>query len=569
MNFNLDKILSEWAYRVDDGQPSVSNPDHLENLREILYNFGLPHKFIVEYVHGLTEADKVYFVGKPPKGAKVQQGPRGGTYYYGNSKSGKPEPVTINPAPEKDKADANQPHPKMISGKNKALEQGNPSETKEFNKDLDSQGAEAFAIKNQDNSIPPPYKLPESILKNPKFPKKYLTAIERMMNTQANNKTSSWKYFSDQPGGAGKISAQSGELLTMMGCTMSESEFQAFATSLEQHEKAQIERNPTLKKEGSRIITKSWIAAARKSRKVILDRVEKMYGKGAVIIGSCWDTKNDVEAMGLSDYKKNKGFSTDIYLKIKKSDGEEILNEISLKKDGNINFLNSGLGDMVNNWDPKLKGTSLDPTQYAINERSRLVTGAENILSKEIQQKLKDELNSTKSGKGNRAKSKIILQAIKQEAVNGNESAKKYLENDDITHRKMQEDAITQLNTNPVVKEGLLRTIKQEFPLKAVSTGEETMAIGDMSLDKETMQTVFGTDDFDKLKDNFSVKKNEKNEPYLEYNIKGGETIKIANIVIRQDGRGYGGGSFKFEMRLHPELAKKLKAATQYVYKKL
>ena len=85
MNFNLDKILSEWAYRVDDGQPSVSNPDHLENLREILYNFGLPHKFIVEYVHGLTEADKVYFVGKPPKGAKVQQGPRGGTYYYGNS----------------------------------------------------------------------------------------------------------------------------------------------------------------------------------------------------------------------------------------------------------------------------------------------------------------------------------------------------------------------------------------------------------------------------------------------------------------------------------------------------
>ena len=55
MKFNIDKILSEWAYRVDDGQPDVSNPDHIENLREILYHFGLPHKFIVEYVHGLTE----------------------------------------------------------------------------------------------------------------------------------------------------------------------------------------------------------------------------------------------------------------------------------------------------------------------------------------------------------------------------------------------------------------------------------------------------------------------------------------------------------------------------------
>ena len=57
MKFNINKILSEWAYRVDDGQPDVSNPDHIENLREILYHFGLPHKFIVEYIHGLNEID--------------------------------------------------------------------------------------------------------------------------------------------------------------------------------------------------------------------------------------------------------------------------------------------------------------------------------------------------------------------------------------------------------------------------------------------------------------------------------------------------------------------------------
>ena len=55
MNFNIDKILLEWAYRVDDGQPDVTNSDHVNHLREILYHFGLPHKFIVEYVHGLTE----------------------------------------------------------------------------------------------------------------------------------------------------------------------------------------------------------------------------------------------------------------------------------------------------------------------------------------------------------------------------------------------------------------------------------------------------------------------------------------------------------------------------------
>ena len=59
MNFNIDKILSEWAYRIDDGQPDVTNVNHINHLREVLYNFGLPHKFIVEYVRGLTEATYV------------------------------------------------------------------------------------------------------------------------------------------------------------------------------------------------------------------------------------------------------------------------------------------------------------------------------------------------------------------------------------------------------------------------------------------------------------------------------------------------------------------------------
>ena len=91
------------------------------------------------------------------------------------------------------------------------------------------------------------------------------------------------------------------------------------------------------------------------------------------------------------------------------------------------------------------------------------------------------------------------------------------------------------------------------------------MAIGDMSLDKETMKVIFGTDDFDKLKENLSVKKSEKGEPYLVYKIDdlGNKTVKVANIVIRQDGRGYGGGTIKFEMKLHPELD----AATKEVYK--
>ena len=57
MKFNINKILSEWAYRVDDGQPNQLNTDHVNVLREVLYNFGLPYKFINEYVSNIQEID--------------------------------------------------------------------------------------------------------------------------------------------------------------------------------------------------------------------------------------------------------------------------------------------------------------------------------------------------------------------------------------------------------------------------------------------------------------------------------------------------------------------------------
>ena len=86
MKFNTNKILAEWAYRVDDGQPDVTNVDHINHLREVLYNFGLPHKFIVEYVHGLTEAEMVK--NPNPKGRKdMVTKPYANTFLAKNSKA--------------------------------------------------------------------------------------------------------------------------------------------------------------------------------------------------------------------------------------------------------------------------------------------------------------------------------------------------------------------------------------------------------------------------------------------------------------------------------------------------
>ena len=130
-----------------------------------------------------------------------------------------------------------------------------------------------------------------------------------------------------------------------------------------------------------------------------------------------------------------------------------------------------------------------------------------------------------------------------------------------------------------------MNDIRKEFPLKAVSDGEETMAIGPNSLDKKTMEKIFGTSDYEKLKENLVAEppkqltdKNGKpafdkngepkmSLPYVGYKIEAsGEVFPVADIKVREDGRGYG-GQFKFEMILNQKsFAKRLEKAQRDVY---
>ena len=583
-------ILSEVSWQTDSGIIDFSKPSHVTILERVLTSYGFPKQEIAKTIQNLTEADDDKFVHKG-KGIYVKKGQENNpdAQRFEKTDDGKYREVEgdvesdgdnreyvknmlATPEPGSDAAitkgeDDVQPD-NIISGKNKTLKVGDPAKTKEFNRDLEPD-SEAFNERNINSAIPEPpskYVIPEEVLQNVKFPKRYANALQRMVNTKLTNDSKSWKHFSDIEGGAGQISAQAGELMTMMGSSLDDTQFEVFIASLEEHEKNQIASNPELKKESTRIVTKSWIKSARNTRKVIIDRVAKQYGSGAQVIGASWDAKSEVEALGLNDYETNKGFSTDMYLKVRKANGDELLDEISLKKDKNVNFLNSGIGTMVNSWDPSMKGSEIDPTTYSKNERTRLAAGAIKILPIDERERLQKNIELASKGKGSRKNSKAILLAIKAQADSGSDSAKQYLREDDMIHREMQTKAIEQINTNPKMREGLVNEIKTEFPLKAVSEGEETMAIGDMSLDRETMKDIFGTDKYDTLKENLTVKQSDKGEPYLAYTLNGEQEVKVSNIVIRQDGRGYGGGTIKFEMKLHPELAKRLKEATVKVY---
>jgi len=474
---------------------------------------------------------------------------------------------------------------RIIAGKDKTLIKTNSLESKTFTQEMIPDDAE-FEKKNIKlaNPIPPEaFKIPTDFISNPKFPKRYLKALERMMNTRPSGDATKWSHFSDISGGAGQISAQAGELMTMMGVSMSNEEFTKLTESLLAHESALIKNNPALKAENSRIVTKSWIEAAKNNRQAILNRINLQY-PGAEIVVTSWDTKNEVEALGLKNYNKNKGFSSDMYAKIRLQDGSEILDEVSLKKSTLVNFLNSGTGKF-SEWDADLPD-EINQKVYSSNQRKALSNFGskfsndikklidsndpaaksliDTIKSKKIS--FDDALNDLKKGGGNRGKAKVVLEGIKALADSGNEEAKQYMKNVDETHRKYQSAAIKAIVTNPKLKAGMLAEIKNEFPLKSISDGEETMAIGPNSLDKTIMEKIFGTSDFKQIKEKLVAQ--DGNPPYLGYKADiDGKIIPLATIAIREDGVGYG-GVIKFEMQLDKRFAKILEAANKDVYSK-
>jgi hypothetical protein len=490
----------------------------------------------------------------------------------GKEKPTKVQPTTTATKPAKGS--------RIIGGKDKTLAKVDTLKSKEFTQKQQPNDSK-FEEKNKKFQIgppPKPYKLPKELFAGAKVPPRHLKALERMMNTKATTQTAKWSHFSDLPGGAGQISAQAGELMTMIGTTLDDKQAEIFYNSLLEHEKQQIAANSDLKSEGKRVVGTSWIKAAMNNRKAILNTIQREY-PGATIEAGSWDTEGEVEAMGLSDYKKNKGFSTDAYFKIKTKDGQEILSEVSLKKSTAVNFLNSGTGKLFE-WDPNITD-DINPNVYSKNQRKALATfGTANIKklqtavandpefqaivkSKKID--LPTALAKLQAGKGSRDINKVMLSAITVLAKKGDKGALKYLKDVQDTHKAHQRAVISALGTNPKLKQGMLAAIREEFPLKAVGEGEEFMAIGPNSLDRAILQNIFQTSDFEEIKQGLFAVTDEE-PPYLAYKAgKKGRVIPIATIVAREDGVGYG-GQIKFEMQLDKRFAKILEQANKNVY---
>jgi hypothetical protein len=167
------------------------------------------------------------------------------------------------------------------------------------------------------------------------IPPRHLDALSRMLVTSGSDKLG-WSYIGGEvPGGAGKIFAQAGELMTLALTALPEEQ----GGKLEKTISETLNRQKASKIK-NQVVTQEWFKAAQNNRIAINNSMKANHGEGVSIVGGAWDEEKEVEELGMKNYQKDKGFSTDIYLLL--SNGE--LHQPSLKKDDRVNFLNSGAG---------------------------------------------------------------------------------------------------------------------------------------------------------------------------------------------------------------------------------
>jgi hypothetical protein len=164
----------------------------------------------------------------------------------------------------------------------------------------------------------------------PKFPKKYLKVLERMMQYGKENITITT--LTDKAG-AGTLESTCGEIVGMIGLSIQDAGKRAMFFRLL---KARAEQNG---KAG--ILDASWVTAGEAHCIANERKLKRDFPNGYTILNTFWDVADEAAAIGVEGYKQNKGFSTDVNMLVMDNKTKQTKwVEPSLKKDEVVNLLN-------------------------------------------------------------------------------------------------------------------------------------------------------------------------------------------------------------------------------------
>jgi hypothetical protein len=644
MKNNFHKILNELSYRVSTGIPDLTNEQHLMKLWDILkeHNWNIDAR--VELLKRIDEQGK-----ERPCPICESMCKHGETSKKTGCTPASGQASQVDTSQTSTSVDSVEIKPEEAPEKNKKLDQEKANKaTEEFNEGKlseDGVSDEDFENNSEITKVDKPIDIKEieELLPKPlPFPKKYLKVLHRLLNTKNQGKISI-SDFTDAAGG-GTLESTAGEIVSMALMSIDDDEkANDLVERLVQHTS-----DNKIDKNNKGILDPSWVKSAQKVREGIRGRYDRMFGEGKwKLKNAAWDIKEEVEALGMEDYSKDKGFSTDVYFTVE-VDGETLIDEVSLKKDKKANLLNATSGrvddiiirgkatpeeyERYDSLYSKLKSKRTTAEKEFMDEiREKYYTDEipdnvkvskvkqrqrelheevlsdnsdairkdiDNFLSmseedqlkslqdvgkklnqsnswpkanlkkyREIMEKVKNtegtlslkmigDMIGTKKARANQ-KTSIILQSINPESQSRKDFEEKVVKN---SHDHANATA-KYLLENDDAKAGLLKSIREDFPLQALMSGEESMSLGDLSADQGTLREIFGVKDFKELEQNLKVR--EKPEPAsIVFSVEGQEDIAISEINTRPDGIGYG-DTWKLEMALHPELADLLETAKE------
>ena len=482
-----------------------------------------------------------------------------------------------------------------------------------------------FERQNRKNKTKTSYELPSEISENPKYPKKYQKLLSRMLNTNKSTKdnTKNLGYFMGEgKAGLGGSEANIGELMTMMSTTMRDKEATAFFKSVEEHlTKVKADGQATH-------VGAQWVKAAKENRKISLRMFRDKYGNGYKIEDSAWDIREEVEKMGMN--YDDKGYSTDIYFKVKTPDGKDIFQEVSLKQSlGSTKLHNGSVGstfgkdyDYPNAINPKLytENQKQNHDNYVLSNQPNIKTFIEeaDTTSPDFEEKLDKVARTMGSGQENlmelvKLQFNDFLQAAKEDMLSnpdmdidrdyignvtqigkkkqkfstekkpvdkiltilarvqteyGDTTAEAHLDNLVSQSKQTALSTATHIEESDAAKEKVLESIKEKLPLKSVAEGDEDIVMGETALTKKTLKMVFGTSDWKNIKQNLEVDTSNPDKPVVTYvgEIRGIEEEIKISNLVIREDGIGYKGAHKFDMGLDPSFAKKVKTASEEIY---
>ena len=158
-----------------------------------------------------------------------------------------------------------------------------------------------------------------------------------------------------------------------------------------------------------------------------------------------------------------------------------------------------------------------------------------------------------------------IMRAIEKTSEKENTLAAKYAAALIENSHKHSEETLNFLLSDKRAKRGLVRSIRDAFPLKSILLGEETMSLGSIIADSNVLGKIFGTVDPDRVEQSLTLRETPP-PPSIVYKAKGtGDAIPIAEVVSRPDGIGYG-SAWRLDMKLHKEFGKLLRETSKEIY---